>query len=75
MADTVMDLAAAVRRGDVSPRELVDDALGRIEERDGELNCFVALDPARARAEAGAIEERVRAGDRVGPNTRLSVSA
>jgi aspartyl-tRNA(Asn)/glutamyl-tRNA(Gln) amidotransferase subunit A len=67
MADTVMDLAAAVRRGDVSPRDLVDDALGRIEQRDGELNCFVALDPARARAEAVALEERVRAGDDVGP--------
>jgi|1186.fasta_scaffold07043_3 aspartyl-tRNA(Asn)/glutamyl-tRNA(Gln) amidotransferase subunit A len=67
MAETVMELAAGVRNGDVSPRDLVDDALGRIEQRDGDLNCFVALDPARARAQADDLEARVRAGDDVGP--------
>lgn len=66
MADTVIEVAAAVRRGDVSPRELVDEALQRISDRDGTLNSFVAIDPEGARARALELEQRRSAGEAVG---------
>lgn len=43
-----------VRRGEVSARELVELALGRIERLDPELNAFCAAYPERALREAAA---------------------
>jgi Asp-tRNA(Asn)/Glu-tRNA(Gln) amidotransferase A subunit family amidase len=47
-------LAAAVQRGDVTPRALVEASLARIEQHDGALNAVVALraDDALTEAEA-----------------------
>lgn len=49
---TLTEQANAVARGDVSPRELVDAALGRIENAQGRTNAFthVLADDARERA-------------------------
>jgi len=63
---TVMDVAAAVRRREVAPSGLVDDALARIRDRDGALNSFVAVDAERARAQAAALERRLDAGEPIG---------
>jgi amidase len=51
--------AELVRAGEVSPRELVETALERIERLDPELNAFRVVFAERALDEA----ERVRAGD------------
>jgi Asp-tRNA(Asn)/Glu-tRNA(Gln) amidotransferase A subunit family amidase len=61
-----METAAAVRRGEVSPRDLVDEALTRIGALDDTLNCFVAVDPEAARAQAVALEQRLVAGEPIG---------
>lgn len=45
-------LASLVRRGEVSPRELVDDAISRIERLDPQLNAVIHRQFERARAEA-----------------------
>lgn len=66
MLGTVREQADAVRRGEVSPSELVVDALERIAGLNGELNAFVALDPEGAHAQAEAIEQRLAAGESVG---------
>lgn len=59
-----LELAAKVRRREVSPRELVDLHLRRIEEVNGTLNAVVALCAERARDEARRAEERLaRGGD------------
>jgi len=60
MADDLMfrpagELAAAVRAGDVSARELVEQSLEAIGRLNGELNAFVRLCEERALAEADAI--------------------
>lgn len=52
------ELARRVQRRDVSPVELVDGCLERIERLDGRLNSFVALAAERARAEARAAQAR-----------------
>lgn len=64
---SVEDLAAAVHAKEVSARELCDAALAAIDEHNGTLNAFVALDAEGARAAAAAIDDRLAAGDAVGP--------
>ncbi len=63
----VADLADRVTRREVSARELTEVALARIEATNGELNAFVAVDAESARAQAAEIDQRVAAGDDVGP--------
>ncbi|MBC9732825.1 amidase [Nocardioides sp. zg-578] len=60
-------MAAAVRRRDVSARELLDLHLERIAERNPQLNAVVSLDEERARAGAAAADEALARGEEVGP--------
>jgi amidase len=53
------DLAALIRDGELSARELMETALERIEALEPELNAFTHLDPESALAAA----ERVHPGD------------
>ena len=55
--------AELVRAKEVSPRELVDIYLDRIERIDPELNAFRVVLAERARAEAQQAEGRVAAGE------------
>jgi amidase len=67
-SDVVFDGVAAqaevVRGGEASARELVELALGRIEQLDGELNAFGAVLADRALADADRVDERHARGDR-----------
>src|SRR6202046_4669760 len=59
------ELAAMVRSGEVSSRELVETSLARIEEFNPQLNAFVEIDGERALASADQIkasDERPFAG-------------
>ena len=49
------EVAARVRDGSVSAREVVEAAVRRIEALDPQLNAFVELDAKRALAEADTI--------------------
>lgn len=57
------DLAAAVRRRDVSPVELADLYLGRIDEHDGRLNAFCHRADDEVRAAAKLAADAVVAAD------------
>jgi Asp-tRNA(Asn)/Glu-tRNA(Gln) amidotransferase A subunit family amidase len=63
-APTATALAAAVRAGRADPVELVEQALARIEECDGDLGAFVHVDRDGALREA---EQRRREGHDGGP--------
>lgn len=63
---TARDQADAVRRGQISARELLELHLDRIEERNGELNAIVSLDVERARESAAAADEALASGAEVG---------
>jgi len=60
-------IAALVRRREVSPLEVVDAALARIEALNPHLNAFVALRAEEARADARALGERIARGEDPGP--------
>jgi aspartyl-tRNA(Asn)/glutamyl-tRNA(Gln) amidotransferase subunit A len=64
---TVAALAADVAARRVSSRELVEAALARIDEVDAQVNAFVALDPEGALSQARAIDDRLAAGEDIGP--------
>lgn len=72
------DLAATEARrligtGDLSPVELLDSCLARIEALNGAVNAITAIDEPRARAEAQAAEAAVRAGETLTPLHGLPV--
>src|SRR4051794_40286542 len=50
------DLAARVRGGELSSRELVQASLDRIDALDGPLNAFVEVDDERALAAADEVQ-------------------
>lgn len=53
---TLAALAAAIRARRLSPREAVQEALERIERRDGGLNSFISVRGEEALADADALE-------------------
>lgn len=63
----VVDLAAQVRTGTVSAREVTEHALTRIEALNPTLNAFVAVDGERALEQAAAVDQVVAAGGDPGP--------
>ncbi|MDE2486108.1 MAG: amidase [Alphaproteobacteria bacterium] len=60
-------LVADVRARRTSARELMDAAIANIEAANPRLNAVCAFDPALARKAAVAVDERLAAGDPVGP--------
>src|SRR3712207_726768 len=61
------DLARLVAGRDVSPVELVDACIARIEARNPSLNAFVFTDFDHARQAAREAEKAVTAGAELGP--------
>ena len=60
-------LAGLVRRRELSPVELMEATLARIETLNPALNAFIQLDPERGLAEARAQADRIAAGEDLGP--------
>src|SRR5260221_2931592 len=61
------DLAARIRMGRLSPVEVIDNALARIEEVNPKLNGFCFVYPDEARAAAKILEAEARQGKLRGP--------
>lgn len=61
------ELAALIRKGEISPLELMRDTLDRIDQINPDLNAFVALRPEEAIEEAWAMTEKMAAGKDLGP--------
>jgi amidase len=64
---TAAELAARIRRRALSPVEVVDAALARIEADNERLNAFVHLDAEQARERARQAERAVTSGGPLGP--------
>jgi aspartyl-tRNA(Asn)/glutamyl-tRNA(Gln) amidotransferase subunit A len=68
------EVAAQVRAGEVSPVEVVDAALRRIDAVNGALNAYCRVRYEEARAEARVAEAAVRRGDPLGPLHGVPIS-
>ena len=68
------ELAAAIRSRDVSPVDIVEAVLARIEALNEQVNAFITVDADGALESAGAAEAAVIAGEELGPLHGLPVS-
>ena len=71
---TARDLAAAIRRRELSAREVVAWHLDRIEDVNPRINAIVSLAPDAALAAADAADRRAGAGEPVGPPHGLPIA-
>jgi aspartyl-tRNA(Asn)/glutamyl-tRNA(Gln) amidotransferase subunit A len=71
---TAAGIAAAVASADRSAREVLDEHLVRIDDREGEVHAFNHLLVEEARARADEIDARVAAGEDVGPLAGVPVA-
>jgi aspartyl-tRNA(Asn)/glutamyl-tRNA(Gln) amidotransferase subunit A len=60
-------LGEKLRRREVSPVELVESYLARIERYDLQLRCYITVTEESARATAKQVEQQIAAGDWRGP--------
>jgi len=61
------ELAAMIRRKEISSRELLDDFLGAVAEKNDALNAVVTLDAERAQQAASEADAATARGDALGP--------
>src|SRR5438067_6470191 len=59
---TIAEAAKLIQERDLSPVELVDSCLARIEKLDGQLHSFIRVLADSARAEARTAESEIAAG-------------
>ena len=64
---TIVEAAAGLRRKDLSPHELTEAALKRIESIDDKLHCFITLTADLALRQAEQAEQDLRSGQDRGP--------
>ena len=64
---SAIELAAAIRRGERDPVEVLDAYLARVDALNPILNAVIWRDDERARAEALRAREAVRSGAKLGP--------
>ncbi len=69
-----VELARLIRTKAVSPVEVMDNALARIEAVDAALNCFAFVYPEEASAKAREAERAVTSGAELGPLHGLPVA-
>jgi len=67
-------MAQQIREKKISPLELAEAHLARIERLNPKLNVFVHVDPERVRREARAAEAAVRKGNSLGPLHGVPIS-
>lgn len=67
-------LATMIRRRQLSPVEIMDAVLARLETLNPRLNAYLAVDAERAQAQARAAESAVMRGETLGPLHGLPVS-
>ena len=64
---TLTEAALLIRQRKLSPVDLIDAALARIDRLDGAVRAWAAIDRARARSAAAELEREARAGRLRGP--------
>src|SRR5260370_25332153 len=64
---TIAEAACLIEQRELSPVELVDSRLARIEKLDGQLHSFIRVLADQARADARAAEGEIAAGKYRGP--------
>ena len=67
MQQSIKQISELLRKGSLSPVELTEDCLARIEKQNPRLNAFITVTAESARAQACTAETEIRRGDWRGP--------
>ena len=67
MQRSIQQISDLFRQGSLSPVELTEDCLARIEKQNPRLNAFITVTAETARAQARTAEGEIRRGDWRGP--------
>jgi aspartyl-tRNA(Asn)/glutamyl-tRNA(Gln) amidotransferase subunit A len=67
LGQTILQTGQLLRRGSLSPVELTEDCLARIEKLNPRLNAFITVTAESARSEARTAEAEIRSGKWRGP--------
>lgn len=71
---TIEEAARRLRRGEISPVELMEMSLARIEQGNPRLNAFLAVTAETAKRQARAAERELRSGHARGPLLGIPVT-
>ncbi len=71
---SAIDIAGAVRRGERSALDVIDEHLARIDALDGDLHAFLTVTAEAARAAAVRVDETVAGGGDPGPLAGVPVA-
>src|SRR5580765_3199759 len=71
---TAAEIASAVRTKQRSAREVLEEHLARVEEREGEIHAFNLVLDGRARADAAAVDQRIASREDPGPLAGVPVA-
>ncbi len=64
---SAVELAELFRQGELSSSEIVDSFLEQARRWDGTVGAFLQLDAEQCRAQAAAVDEKRRRGEKLGP--------
>ena len=64
---SILEIAGQIRKGTVSPLDLTNECLARIERLNPSLNAYISVTADEARAQAKSAEDELRAGKDRGP--------
>jgi aspartyl-tRNA(Asn)/glutamyl-tRNA(Gln) amidotransferase subunit A len=71
---SIEELAPRLERRELSPVEVVEAALRRVEQLDGQLGAFITVTAEQARAEARQAEQEIGRGEYRGPLHGIPIS-
>jgi aspartyl-tRNA(Asn)/glutamyl-tRNA(Gln) amidotransferase subunit A len=63
---TAYEIRKKVAAGEISPTEIVEELSKRIEKRDGKIKAFLSVNKEAALERAGAVEEKLSRGEKLG---------
>lgn len=66
---SISEAGQAIRAGELSPRELVESAVGRLRAVEPDVNAFASTAIESARLAAARAEEEISQGNYRGPST------
>lgn len=71
---SAVELGTAIREGRATAVEAMEAVLGRIEELEERLHCYITVDKEKALEKAGQVQKKIAAGELTGPLAGVPVA-
>ena len=64
---SALEIGKAIKRKEISAREAMEAVLGRIDNKEEDLHCYITVDSAEALKRADEVQKKIDAGELAGP--------